>query len=282
MNKETPNTEDGIRLIDIYIFLQNGWRTILTSTAVMGAIGVSAAFILPEKYQAKAAIEPARVLGNPVESVNILAEKMGSPTYYSSKTLRVCEVAEKPKPEEQLTTALKPVIAKQSSFVSVTYSGSSANAATDCLIAVLEDVNRNEKEISTPQIEQAKSRIQKEEEKLSLAEKFVSSASNEKSSFKFSDAQFSASSLLIVTLQSKQVEITELRNSIQNTKLALESPQTKLASFATPIYSPTVKTEPKKLLITAIGLIAGGFVGILILLIRRTYSDIQRSIEATT
>lgn len=279
MSDTLYSTEDSITLLDVYIFIQSEWKTIFTATVAGSAIGVATAFALPEIYLAKAAIEPARVLGNPVESINVLAEKMGSPTYYSAKTLKSCEVSEKPKPAEQLIATLKPLVAKQSAFVSVTYRGSSAIAATACLTSVLEDVNRNQREISLPQIEQARSRVKKDEEKLDLAEKFVASASKEKSSFNFSDAKFSASSLLIVTLQSKQAEITELKNSIQNAKISLENPQTKPASFSTPIYSPTDKTDPKRTLITGAGFVMGGFTGLLFVFVRRAYNRVQRSIQ---
>jgi LPS O-antigen subunit length determinant protein (WzzB/FepE family) len=43
----------------------------------------------------------------------------------------------------------------------------------------------------------------------------------------------------------------------------------------TPIYSPAQKVEPKRSLIAVISLLAGGFVGLMLLVIRRVIKQIK-------
>lgn len=275
VSEQTYVADDEISLLDIYNFLKEGWKTLCATTVAGAVLGIGTAFVLPEKYLATAAIEPARVLGNHVESINVLAEKMRSPTYYSSNTFNVCGLSDKLNPAQIVTTELKPNVARQSAYVSISYKADSPQSASACLAAVLEDVNRNQNEIAAPQIELANARIRKEEEKLKLAEDFVAAVADKRTSFNFSDSQFSASSLLIATLQSKQNEITELKNSIQSAKLALTEPQTKAASFATPVYAPPIKAEPKRSRIAVISVLAGAFVGLLFLFVRRAVKHIK-------
>lgn len=66
-------------LFDIYIFLKDEWKALCATTVAGAVFGLGIAFALPEKYLATAAIEPARVLGNHVENISVLAEKMRSP-----------------------------------------------------------------------------------------------------------------------------------------------------------------------------------------------------------
>ena len=79
MNEQNYVADDEISLLDIYEFLKDGWLTIAATTVLGGAIGVGTAFVLPEKFLASATIQPTRVLGNDVESIAVLAEKMRSP-----------------------------------------------------------------------------------------------------------------------------------------------------------------------------------------------------------
>lgn len=159
---------------------------------------------------------------------------------------------------------------RQSGFVGVSFKSDSVQQSVACLNAVLADVNRNQQDIAARQIELATATLDKEKEKLKLAEDFLASISSRSVNFDFKDAQFSASSLLLATLQSRQSEITELKTSIQRTQLLLTEPQTKSASFITPIYAANTRVEPKRALITAASVLAGGFVGLLLLVIQKT------------
>ena len=277
MNEQNYVADDEISLLDIYEFLKDGWLTIAATTVLGGAIGVGTAFVLPEKFLASATIQPTRVLGSDVESIAILAEKMRSPTYYSQQSLLTCDVADSTNPAQTLATALNPNVARNSAFVSVSFKSTNINTSIACLNAVLTDVKQNQSETAERQIALATATLNKEKEQLKLAEDFISSVSQKTLTFDFKDTQFSASQLLFGMLQSKQNEITNLKSSIQRTELLLSEPQTKSASFTTPIYSPSQKVEPKRSLIAVISVLAGGFIGLMLLVLRRTVKHIKQS-----
>jgi len=284
MNEQNYVADDEISLLDIYEFLKDGWATIAATTVLGGALGIGAAFVIPEKFLASATIQPARVLGEDVEQLSVLTEKMRSPTYYSPQTFTACDLADSANPAQTLATAINPNVARNSSFVSVSFKSTNINTSVACLNAVLEDVKINQNNIAQHQIVFAQSTLNNEKENLKLAEASVVALSNKTMSFDFKDAQFSASQLLLLaTLQSKQSEITNLKNSIQKTEMALTEPQTKTASFTTPIYSPPHKVEPKRSLIAVISVLAGGFVGFMLLVFRRVIRQIkeQTKIKST-
>ena len=277
MNEQNYVADDEISLLDIYEFLKDGWLTIAATTVLGGAIGVGTAFVLPEKFLASATIQPTRVLGNDVESIAVLAEKMRFPTYYSQQSFTACDVADSTNPAQTLATALKPNVARNSTFVSVSFKSTNINTSIACLNAVLADVKQNQNESAERQIALATATINKEKEQLKIAEDFVSSVSQKTLTFNFKDTQFSASQLLFGMLHSKQNEITNLKSSIQRTELLLSEPQTKSASFTTPIYSPSQKVEPKRSLIAVISVLAGGFIGLMLLVLRRAVKHIKQS-----
>ena len=278
MAETLETTNESITVLDVYDFFQQGWKILFTCCLLGGGVGIGAAFLWPEKYEANALIQPARVLSNDVENQGVLAEKMRSPTYYSNKTLEICRMTKKSDPRFALTLELAPKVARQSAFVAIIFRAQSSQLATDCLEAVLADVKSNQHEIAAPQIDLAQLQIAKQKERLKQAEDFLDTFGDKKALFNFNDTKFSASSLLIATLQARQSEITELKNSIQSTEKALTPPQTRPTSFATPIYAPTQRVEPKRSLVVLACTVAGLGLGFFWLLSLRAVRALKRQL----
>jgi|GEM_PF-816313 len=141
--------------------------------------------------------------------------------------------------------------------------------------------------------------------KLAAAESFVEKFSKDSLTFKFSDQQFSATALLLSTLIGKQNEIKDLEiqinalelevaanmtdkdqavrrmtNKVSELKNSLLPPNTKPATFAAPIYSPSTKVEPKRSVVILVGLVAGGFVGLMWLIGVRVRDNIRQQLKA--
>ena len=327
MNEQNYVADGEISLLGLYEFVKEGWVTIAATTVLGGVIGFGTALVLPEKFVATASIQPARVLGEDVEKVEVLAEKMRSPTYYSQQTLTACDVADRENPGQTLATALNPNMARKSAFVSVTFESTSSNTSVACLNAVLADVRKAHAVIKEPilqranedlrqtlrrldtsrlkneqELKQNKEQLQTLKEKRRTAQQFLGRFENNVAPFDFKDAQFSASSLLLATILAKQNEVKDLQTQINNLEMKVASsltgredellmlekqskdiernllaPATELASFTTPIYSPSQKVGPNRLLIDVIGVLAGGFTGLMLLVLRRAAKHIKQS-----
>lgn len=275
MNEQNYVADDEISLLDIYEFLKDGWVTIAATTVLGGAIGVGIAFVLPEKFLASATIQPSRVLGSDVESSTVLAEKMRLPTYYSQQSFIACDVVNEENPAQTLVAELDPNIPRNSSFVSVSFKSANISTSIACLNAVLADVRRNQNETLESQMALTTAELEKEKEQLKFLENFISSKSKKMLTFDFKDTQFSASQLLFGILHSNQQQINELRNRIQKTEILLSVPQTKSASFVLPIHGRSQRVEPNRSVIAVIGMLAGGFIGLMLLVLRRAVKHIK-------
>lgn len=143
--------------------------------------------------------------------------------------------------------------------------------------------------------------------KLVAAQNFVQKFSQEELQFKFDDPQFSASALLLSTLMGKQNEIKDLEiqisalemevaanltdkdqrvraltNQVTEMKNALLPPATKHATFASPVYAPNVKVEPKRSIVVLLGLITGSFMCLLFLVGVRIRNNLHKQIAEKT
>lgn len=254
MTEKPEIDNDEISLIDIYEFFRDGWKTLVLFSVLGVSAGLVIAFVLPEKFQASALIEPASMAKKErndaiakvsVEPAAVLAEKMKVPTYYGAATIEACGLQKLVNPAQALVNGLKPSVPRNSTYVSVTFKAESPAVAATCLESVLKDVVENQARLAKPLInnfevelanaeqelqsnitERDQQRIKNREKlsvaksKLAAAESFVEKFSKDSLTFKFGDQQFSATALLLSTLIGKQNEIKDLE--IQINALELE------------------------------------------------------------
>jgi hypothetical protein len=339
MSEKVAVSENEVSLLDVYQFLKSGGTTLVFCSALGLFLGFATAFILPEQFQASALIEPATVskkekdsiLKTSVESSAVLVEKMKLPTYYGDATIKACDLTDEVNPAQVLVRGLNPNVARNSTYVTVTFKAESSAIAAACLESVLKDVVANQAHLTQPRInslevelanaeqelqsnitERDQQRIKNREKlsvsksKLAEAESFVEQFSKDSLTFKFGDQQFSATALLLTTLIGKQNEIKDLviqinalelevaanmtdkdqavrrmTNAVSELKNALLHPNTKPATFAAPIYSPNTKVEPKRSVVIQIGLVAGGFLGLLLLVGVRVRNNLRKPLQAS-
>jgi LPS O-antigen subunit length determinant protein (WzzB/FepE family) len=96
------------------------------------------------------------------------------------------------------------------------------------------------------------------------------------------DLEISISSLemeIAANLTDKDQKVRSLTNQVTEMKNALSTPATKDATFAAPIYSPNVKVEPKRRIVMLIGLVAGGFLGLALLVGIRVRNNLRKQIK---
>ena len=149
--------DDEISLMDVYDFLADGWKIILSIAFIGTGIGVVTSLALPDQFEAKGLIQSARVASinsisstnsTDVEPIAVLAEKMQSPTYYDSKTLAACVSDGEAGNLEAFAKALNANVARNSNFVSVSYRAESREKVVRCLEQVLETVVGTQKKLA--------------------------------------------------------------------------------------------------------------------------------------
>jgi uncharacterized protein involved in exopolysaccharide biosynthesis len=73
----------------------------------------------------------------------------------------------------------------------------------------------------------------------------------------------------------KEDELQAIERQIAELQRSLSSPATEAARFATPVYSPTTRVEPKRSLTVAIALIAGAMLGLALMIGRRLAAHVR-------
>jgi uncharacterized protein involved in exopolysaccharide biosynthesis len=294
MNDQTtsrPNglDDDEISLLDVFDFFVESWRSIVSLAILGGVVGAAVAFLMPVKYEATALIKPATVGAvkefiveeRPVESVAILAEKMRSPTYYSVDTLQSCGLLDKTTtPAAVLAKNLNASVARNSAFVSVKFQAGSPALASQCLESVLKDVVLEQNTISGPLVQNNLKSLALYQQQLNEIEKELAKIPLNELILNLSDPKFSAAALVANLFSTKSDEVQKLRQVVEALNTANTAPQTAPASFATPIYAPDLKVAPKRGLILVISVLAGGFLGLMLAIGRRTWSKIQSERQA--
>ncbi|MCA3158784.1 MAG: hypothetical protein ING36_09085 [Burkholderiales bacterium] len=278
MAETLETTNESITVLDVYDFFRQGWKILFTCCVMGCGIGIGAAFLWPEKYEASALIQPGRMpIDEPggrearsgeIETPAVLAEKMRSPTYYSDKTLESCKMMGYQNPARELVAMLSPKVPRQSTFVSVNFRAADTRAATTCLEAVLSDVKSNQQEIAAVQTDLVRTRLAEDIKKLQAAEDFLSNLG----------AKSTDTAAFVAALHLKRVEITELKKTIRESESALAFPQTRPASFATPIYAPAQRVEPKRSLVVLACTVAGLGLGFFWLLSLRAVRALKRQL----
>ncbi len=279
MSEQSFNTisEDEISLKDIIDFLSESWKVIVFSGMAGVLLGLGYGLIAPAKYQATANIQVAKVAGTDVEAPALLVEKLKMPMYYSQKTYVACNVMDKLESGEVIAKRLKPTLAKTAPIITISYREESREVAQKCLESVLDDVRSNQSLLAKPIFESKANQLLNLKLKLESAEKIVKMLPKNNTGFDFSDSKFSASTLLLATTLSKENEIKDLRTTINDLEIALVEPQTKGAFLTTPIYAPQQKVSPKRTMILVGGLVAGLFIGLLLMMGKRAYVTYKAS-----
>ena len=274
--------DDEISLMDIYDFLVDGWKTIISIAIVGTGIGVITSLLLPEQYEAKGAIESARVGSTNstnsiyVESIAVLAEKMRSPTYYDTNALPACFEEGELGSLEGLAKSLNASVARNSNFVSVAYRASSSDGAVQCLQQVLKIVVDRQIALAEANLTTVVASLENLKKKADELRKTVEQLESDRGAqFQFKNIEYSAAALITVTLQSKVQELLATENQISVTESMLKPPNTQDAKFSTPVFASENRVSPRRGLIVAISTMASLFLGPFILLLNRGFASVK-------
>jgi uncharacterized protein involved in exopolysaccharide biosynthesis len=269
--------EDEISLKDIIDFLSESWKEIALSGIVGGLLATGYVFITPPQYQAVANIQVARVAGSDVEAPSTLVEKLKMPMYYSTESYSACNVMDTIEPGAVIAKNIKPTLSKTAPIISFSFKEDSPDSAKKCLESVLNDVRKSQNLLAKPILESKKNQLTNLKQKLDSAERIIKNLPNENSNFDFTDSKFSVFTLLLATSLSRENEIKDLLNQINDLEIALSEPVTRETFLTTPIYSPKQKVSPKRALILMGGLVTGLFLGLFFMIGKRRWHNLRMS-----
>jgi LPS O-antigen subunit length determinant protein (WzzB/FepE family) len=261
------NIEDEISFKDIVDFIVESWKTIL-ATGVVGILGaVGYIFLTPNQYQATAQIQMAQIstnnntnpLGANIEEPNLLIARFRLPSNYSTKEIIKCGFESYKSPFEALATTVKfSVVKGVESIIELKINRDSTELAIACAQSIFDNIKASQDEIIKPYVEQAKTLLDKYQERLINSQSLVSRADK-------SGAALSAAYL------ANRDEVKFLTEEILRLNYFITTADIRQAKLVSPIYASNTPVAPKKRIALIAGLFAGVFLGLLLMLGMRGY-----------
>jgi len=282
MQMET-SVDDEISLMDIYDFLVNGWKIILSIAFIGTGIGVVTSLALPDQFEAKGLIQGAKAVSTnsmnsiDVEPVALLVEKMRSPTYYDSKTLAACVNEGGAGNLEALAKELNANVETKSNLVSVSYRAESRGKAMRCLEQVLVVVVENQKDLVEANLTSVMSSLDNEKKAADELRKAVKELElDRRAQLKFKDVEYSMVAALTVAMRESKTQLMAIERKIYGMESMLKPPNTQEANFLTPIFVSEQRVSPRRSQIVMISALASLFFGVLMLLSRRVFASVKK------
>lgn len=263
--------KDEISLREIVDFLVESWIAIIL-IGLLGLFGSIAYLVLtPNQYQAIAYIQMAQIsannnnnpttnpLGVNIEDPNLLMARLKLPTTYSAQEIKVCDFESSITPAEKLATAAKfSVVKGVGSIVELKINRDNRETAIACAQSLFENIKASQNEIIKPYIEKAKTLLVKYQDRLTNSQSLVSRADR-------SGAALSAAYL------ANRDEVKFLTEEILRLNSFVTTADARQAKLVSPIYASNFPVAPKKATALIVGLFAGLFLGILLMLGKRGF-----------
>ena len=262
--------EDEISLLDIFLFFKNEYQFIV-GFALLGFVGTALyLWTVPKQYEVSGKIKMAQIanlnnnnfnpLGINIEEPQELIARMALPTSYPKETIALCGLAE----EKDAAGAL---ITKKARFslsrglggtVTLEIRDASKEAAEACANAIFELIKTTQDQLIAPYIEEASKKLIIEKERLSRATQFIAKAN---------ESGVAASAAYLATRD----EIRYLLDQISTLQARTNGNESRAARLVAPIYVNDQPVAPQKRNGLLLGLLLGGFLGLLLAVARRWY-----------
>lgn len=264
-----PSFEEEISLKDIIDFLVESWKAILV-TGFLGVL-VSAAYLIvtPNQYQATAQIQMAQIsasnnanpLGINIEEPNLLMARLKLPTTYSAEVIKACGLENTSSPAESLVSSAKfSGVKGVGSMIELKINRDSKEIAINCAQALFESIKTSQNQIIKPYIEESKALLVKYEARLVNSQSLVSRADK-------SGAALSAAYL------ANRDEVKFLTEEILRLNTFITTTDTRQAKLVSPIYASDIAVFPRKTMSLIIGLMAGLFLGLLLVISKKALKN---------
>ncbi len=284
-NSENQNSrilearEDEISLLDIFLFFKNEYQFILGFT-LLGFVGAALyLWTVPKQYEVIGQIKMAQIanlnnnnnnvnpLGTNIEEPNALIARMALPTSYSKETIALCGLAEQKDAGSVLAKKVKLSLPKGLvGVVDLEIRDTSKEVAETCANAIYEFVKTSQAQLIAPYVEEASKKLIIEKERLNRATEFIARA--DKSGSGVSGAYLAT-----------RDEIRYLLDQISTLQAVINGNESRAARLVAPIYVKDHPVFPQKRNGLLLGLLLGGFLGLLLAVVRRWYRSNRPSLN---
>lgn len=263
--------EDEISLKDIIDFLMESWKTIVGVglLSLLGSVGFLA--VTPNQYEATAQIQMAQIsannnnntnpLGVNVEDPSLLMARLKLPTTYSAAEIKACGLEGQKMPAESIVSMSKfSAVKGVSSIIELKIRMESREQAVLCAQALFENIRESQNQIIKPYIEEAKGLLTKYKARLKEAQELVTRADK-------SGAALSAAYL------ANRDEVKFLTDESIRLNTFVTAGDARQAKLVSPIYASEAAVFPKKKITLMMGLLAGLFLGLLLVMVRKVWKS---------
>ena len=263
--------EDEISLLDIFLFFKNEYQFIIGFT-LLGFVGAALyLWTVPKQYEVIGQIKMAQIanlnnnnnnvspLGVNIEEPQALIARMAIPTTYPKETITLCGLAEQKDAGSVLAKKAKLSLPKGLvGVVDLEIRDTSKEVAETCANAVYEFVKTSQARLIAPYVEEASKKLIIEKERLNRATEFIARA--DKSGSGVSGAYLAT-----------RDEIRYLVDQISTLQAVINGNESRAARLVAPIYVKDHPVFPQKRNGLLLGLLLGGFLGLLLAVARRWY-----------
>lgn len=267
--------EQGISLQDILDFLKSAYKILVIAAIIGFVVAITYLSITPKQYQAVAQIAMAQIgiassnnnnlnpLGINIEEPPLLIARLSSPTSFVPEVIEACKVDQTSSPAASLVNSFSLTLPKGlANVVELRTFATSPQDAQSCAQAIFELIKTSQAQIVAPYVEDAKTKLFDDEERLAKAKDLVAKADK-------------SGSAMGAAYLSTRDEIRFLLDEIAGLKNVVSSNQSRATRLIAPIYASDTPIAPKKRAVLAGGLSGGLFLGLLIALARKMIAKLK-------
>lgn len=234
-----------------FITLQDSLSVLWARLSLIVATGIACSvaagawiWLSPPRYEATASLTMAHVMGEPVESPAVLAEKIKSGTYFSPQAWAACGMADAPDPGRALAQKITPVANRNAPFVSFTLVSPSTALSTSCLVQVVDEVIATQQKLALPVLTTKKTELSELKGRLQILRESDLGYGKLQPASEISNQQFAAQSLWLHTAMARLEASRALAHRITELEIRLTAPLTQSAKLVSPIYAPSIPLGP--------------------------------------
>lgn len=295
MVTNTRPQSDKLNIWEIGDYLKSHWKWYLTGGVCGAIVGFVLYITLPSKYQASVVISPARVgsivvggfiQGTEPEPAVLLVERFKQPQFFTPAIAERCQVALTPNYQNEMSKSLSESVIKlpnptlQSlSLVRLSWNGSSPKVAEDCLAAIVQQATDAQNQIVTPIIEKLTAQLKLTQAEVELFTSELQKLASRGNGKDANPANFNQLVIADKAAQNLRESLVSARRQLSEDQAKLVPPYTQGVSILEPIYASPTPIFTMTLAIL-IGFLTGLFLGVLVLLLKRSVQSYRSEIAS--